>query len=117
MAGGRCRVCEPDTYRIDGFRPLSCVSIQLNNSYDLLSPPVSGGEAGDEPAPLTDNPWSLAQLGEESFELCLRQAGKRLEDILLLELGSFNCWSLGLGKGNPHPYQVSCLVHSLNAIG
>jgi len=67
MAGGRCRVCEPDTNRIDESRPLSCVSNLWNNSCDLLSPPVSGGEAGDEPAPLTDNPWSLAQLGKESF--------------------------------------------------
>lgn len=117
MAGGRCRVCEPDTARIDESHPLNHVSFQLNRTYYLLSPPVSGGEASDELAPLTDNPWSLAQLGEESFELCLRQAGKRLEDVVLLELGSLNGWSLGLGKGNPHPYQVSCLVHSLNAIG
>ena len=117
MADDRCRVCEPDTYRTAVCRPLSCVSFQLNRTYYLLSPPVSGGEADDESAPLTDNPWSLAQLGEESFELCLRQAGKGLENVLLLELGSLNGWSLGLGKGNPHPYQVSCLVHSLNAIG
>ena len=117
MAGGRCKVCELDTARIDESRPSNRVSFQLNRTYYLLSPPVSGGEAGDEPAPLTDNPWSLAQLGKESFELGLGQAGEGLENVLLLELGSLNGWSLGLGKGNPHPYQVSCLIHSLNAIG
>lgn len=116
MVDDRCRVCEPDTARIGECHPSNRVSFQLNRTYYLLSPPDSGGEVGDEPTPLTDTPWSLAQLGKESFELGLGQVSEGLENVLLLELGSLNGWSLGLGKGNPHPYQVSCLVHSLNAI-
>jgi len=95
MADDRCRVCEPDTARIDESHPLNHVSFQLNRTYYLLSPPDSGGEVGDEPTPLTDTPWSLAQLGKESFQLRLGQAGEGLENVLLLELGRPNLRHLG----------------------